>query len=124
MSDATADPRDALRDFFDLAIDRIREHASYGPRMERAAKEQKELVLNFHTHGPGHGYCASICTLEGAVPLIGLEGELQELVHLKGIAKDRAACDPMMDAFAERLVARYGLAHRPTAWVDGRPRVA
>jgi hypothetical protein len=116
--------RTQLLSFFDVAIDRIREHASYGPQLERAARDQRELVLNYHTHGPAHGYCASICTVDGAVPLIGLPGELTELVHLRGIAKELAACEPMMDAFAERLVERYGLLHRPVTWVDGKPRVA
>ncbi len=111
-----------LLSFFDIAIDRIREHPSYGPKLERAARDQRELVLNFHTHGPSHGYCASICTEEGGVPLIGLPGELNELAHLRGIAKDLEACEPMMNAFAERLVERYGLLNRPVTWIDGKPK--
>lgn len=110
--------------FFDLAIEKIRAHASYGPKMERAAREQRELVLNFHTHGPGQGYCASICTLEGALPMIGLAGELVELVHLRGIAQRVEQCDPMMDAFADRLMASYRLNQRPITWIDGKPKPA
>lgn len=113
-----------LADFFDLAIEKIRAHASYGPKMERAASEQRELVLNFHTHGPGQGYCASICALEGALPMIGLVGELVELVHLRGIAQRVEQCDPMMDVFADRLVASYRLNHRPVTWLDGKPKPA
>jgi len=121
MSDEQDSP---LHAFFDLAIEKIRGHASYAPRMERAAVEQRELILNFHTHGPGQGYCASVCQLEGGVPLIGLPGELVELVHLRGIAKTLDECDPFMNAFADRLVARYGLEQRPLTWVDGKPRSA
>ena len=117
------DPRhNELLAFFDVAIEKIREHASYGPKMEQAAKDQRELVLNFHTHGPGQGYCASICALDGALPMIGLEGELTELVHLRAIARTLDDCDPFMDAFAERLVASYGLNQRPVTWIDGKPR--
>ena len=116
--------RPQLLSFFDLAIDKIRTHASYGPKLERAAKDQRELVLNFHTHGPGQGYCASICVLDGAVPLIGLPGELVELCHLRGVARELDECDPFMDAFAQRLVERYALTHRPITWVDGKPRSA
>lgn len=111
-----------LRAFFDLAIEKIREHASYGPKMERAASEQRELILKFHTHGPGQGYCASICVLEGGVPLIGLPGELVELVHLRGVARTVEDCDPFMDAFAERLVETFSLQHRPVTWLDGKSR--
>jgi hypothetical protein len=92
--------------------------------MQRAAEEQRELVLNYHTHGPEHGYCASVCQQEGGVPLIGLPGELVELVHLRGIAKTLAECDPFMNAFADRLMARYGLTQRPLTWVDGKPRAS
>ena len=116
--------RSELLSFFDVAIDRIREHASYGPKLERAAKDRRELILNFHTHGPGQGYCASICVLDGAVPMIGLRGELVELAHLRGIARERDECDPFMDAFAQRLVERYALSHRPATWLDGQPRSA
>ena len=117
-------PHQKLQEFFAFAIDKIREHPSYAPKMARAAAEQRELVLNFHTHGPGQGYCASVCQLEGGVPLIGLPGELIELVHLRGIAKTLDECDSFMDAFADQLVARYGLTHRPITWVDGKPRSA
>lgn len=117
-------PRPDLPAFFDFAIDKIREHPSYGPKLARAAEQQQELVLNFHTHGPGQGYCASICVVEGGVPLIGLQGELVELAHLRGIARELSDCDPFMDAFAERLVKRYSLTQRPITWVDGQPRSA
>ena len=110
--------------FFDVAIDKIRGHASYAKKLEHAAQDQRELILNFHTHGPGQGYCASICVLEGAVPLIGLRGELEELVHLRAVARTLEECDPFMDAFAEKLVERYDLKHRPITWIDGKPRVA
>ena len=113
-----------LLSFFDIAIEKIRAHASYGPKLERAAKDQRELILNFHTHGPGQGYCTSICVLEGAVPLIGLSGELTELVHLRAIARTLEECDPFMDAFAEKLVERYDLNQRPITWIDGKPRVS
>ncbi|MEO6708436.1 MAG: hypothetical protein ABIP42_02610 [Planctomycetota bacterium] len=108
--------------FFDVAIDKIRAHASYGRKLADAAQEQRELILNFHTHGPGQGYCTSICVLEGGVPLIGLPGELTELVHLRAIARTLEECDPFMEAFADKLVERYALTHRPITWVDGNPR--
>ncbi len=120
----TLQARPELLTFFDFAIDKIREHTSYGPKLERAAAEQRELVLNFHTHGPGQGYCASICLVEGGVPLIGLPGELVELAHLRGIARELSDCDPFMNAFADRLVERYKLTQRPITWIDGQPRSA
>ena len=113
---------EALTQYFAAAIDRIGQHPTYSVNMQQASEAQQQLILNYHTHGPGHGYCASICVQESVVPGLDLGGELRELVHFRGIGREEAECDVLMDAFAECLVQHYELEHRPVTWLNGAPR--
>jgi hypothetical protein len=112
----------ALASYFDEAIRRIREHPTYASLMQAAAQAQEQLILNYHTHGPGHGYCASICVEEGGVGALNFGGGLRELVHLRGVGRAEEDCDPLMDAFASALVRHYRLQRRPVTWLGGAPR--
>jgi hypothetical protein len=112
----------ALASYFDEAIRRIREHPTYAGQMQAAAQAQEQLVLNYHTHGPGHGYCASICVDEPGIGALRLGGGLRELVHLRGVGREKEDCEPLMDAFASALVRHYRLDRRPLTWLDGAPR--
>lgn len=107
--------------FFDRAIERIEQHPSYSRSVRDAVEAGETLILNFHTHGPGQGYCASICVREGHVAALGLPGTLRELAHLRGIARDEEDCEPFMAVFGARLVERFRLAHVPETWLNGAP---
>lgn len=115
----------ALVAFFDLVLERIGEHASYGPAVRRAAAAGRTLALNYHTHGPEQGYCVSVCEL--AAPSIDLGGvlrvggELAELAHIRGVGKSEAECGPRMAVFASLLRARYRLGQDPEIYLDGQP---
>jgi hypothetical protein len=111
-----------LARYFDAAISKIGEHPTYSVNMQAASQSQQPLILNYHTHGPGQGYCASICVREALVPGLDVGSDLRELVHLRGIGREEDECDVLMAAFAERLVEHYALDHEPVVWLNGAPR--
>jgi hypothetical protein len=117
------DPR--LFAYFDLVLEKIAEHPAYASAVRQAAEGGRKLVLNYHTHGPGQGYCASVCARNEEVPDLGgvlqLGGELEELAHIRGIGREEDECLPMMEVFGALLQERYGLDHTPAIWLDGRP---
>ena len=111
-----------LARYFDVAIERIREHPVYSVNMQAASQAQQQLILDYHTHGPGHGYCASICVREALVPGLDVGSDVRELVHLRGIGREEVECEGLMAAFAERLVQHYALEREPIVWLNGAPR--
>jgi hypothetical protein len=115
----------ALVAFFDMVLDRIAEHGSYGPAVRGAAADGRRLALNYHTHGPDQGYCASVCALDGATidlgGLLRLGGDLVELAHIRGVGRDVGECGMRMAVFASLLRARYRLAQEPEIYLDGQP---
>jgi len=111
----------ALLQYFDLVCDKIAAHASYGVKLDDAARANRQLVLNYHTHGPDQGYCVSVCVRSEALAQLGLDAPLEELAHIRGIGKTREECATRMEAFAARLVARYRLAREPLVFLDGAP---
>jgi hypothetical protein len=115
-------PEAQVRAFFERLIDKVVAHPRYGAAVRSAVDEGRELVLNYHTHGEGHGWCVSICTRGAGVALLDLGEPLEELAHIRGIAKEEALCDPLMGVFAERLIERFSLASRPRIYLNGAPR--
>jgi hypothetical protein len=117
------DPR--LSAYFELVLEKIDQHPSYSAAVRGAAQQGRRLVLNYHTHGPGQGWCASVCARNEQVPDLGgvlrLGGELDELAHIRGVGREEAECRPLMEAFGALLRARYRLDHAPAIWLDGRP---
>ena len=107
--------------YFDAMIEKIEAHASYAANVRDAARNGERLILNYHTHGPGHGYCVSICTRVEALATLGLATPLHELCHIRGIAKEREDCEPLMSVLAARLVEHYSLAQVPRIFLDGKP---
>ena len=104
--------------YFDLVCDRIAAHPSYSVKVEKAASAGEQLILNYHTHGPGESYCTSVCVLgESLLP----QAPLDELAHIRGIGKTAEECGPLMEAFAARLAHRYRLKARPVVLLDGAP---
>lgn len=103
----------------DLVLERIAAHPSYSRNLEEAVARGEELVLDYHTHGPGHGYCVSIAAL--APKLAGLElGQSRELAHVRGVGREAEECRPLMGVFASMVRRRYGLASEPAIALDGR----
>lgn len=107
--------------YFDLVCDRIAAHPGYSVKVEKAARAGEQLILNYHTHGPGETYCASVCIRNESLPQHGLHAPLEELAHIRGIGKTAEECGPLMEAFAARLAYRYGLKTMPVVFLDGVP---
>jgi hypothetical protein len=102
--------------YFDLVCDRIAAHPSYSVKVEKAASAGEQLILNYHTHGPGESYCVSVCVLRESLPL---QAALDELAHIRGVGKRAEECGSLMDAFAARLSNRYRLKVKPVVFLDG-----
>ena len=104
--------------YFDLVCDKIAAHPSYSVKVAKAASAGEQLILNYHTHGPGESYCTSVCVLsESLLP----QAPLDELAHIRGIGKTAEECGPLMEAFAASLAHRYGLNAKPVVFLDGAP---
>ena len=107
---------------FEELIQKIGAHDNYGPAMESAASRKASLVLNYHTHGPGSGYCVSICSKEKSfLPVLGQAAPLEELVHAKGIGQTEDQCLPLMAPLAQELSVHYGLESPPEIYLNGEP---
>ena len=116
-----ASPPPELVRYFDLMIQKIEAHPSYSVNVRGAARAGEPLILNYHTHGPGQGYCVSICTRVEGLAALGLDVPLQELCHIRGIAQEREDCEPLMSVLGARLIDHYGLASVPRIFLDGKP---
>lgn len=110
-----------LLQYFDLVCDKIAAHPSYSAKLEKAARAGAQILLNYHTHGPGQDYCVSVCTRSEAAEQLDLPALQEELAHIRGIGKTSRDCGPRMEAFAARLVERYRLKKTPVVFLDGVP---
>ncbi|HEV8112322.1 MAG TPA: hypothetical protein VGR31_06070 [Planctomycetota bacterium] len=110
-----------LLEYFDYVCDRIAAHPKYAANLESAARAGEQLILNYHTHGPGQDYCVSVCFRNEALARLGLPAPEEELAHIKGIGKTVEECGPRMDAFAARLAERYALKRKPVVFLNGAP---
>ncbi len=108
-----------LLQYFDLVCDKIAAHPSYSVKVAEAARASVQLILNYHTHGPGQGYCASVCIRNELLAERALPAPLEELAHIRGIGMTGDECGPRMEAFAARLAARYELTRMPVVFLDG-----
>ncbi len=112
-----------LIEYFDLVCDKIATHPSYSTLVENAARAGQQLILNYHTHGPGEPYCASVCIRNEPLAMLGLPAPLEELAHIRSIGKTSEDCAPLMEAFAARLAHRYALQTMPLVFLNGAPFV-
>ena len=112
---------DELHKYFDLVCDRIASHPSYAGKVEGAVKGGRQIVLNYHSHGPEQDFCVSVCAGSRMMAELGLPMPLEELAHIRGVGARAEECGPRMAAFAERLVERYGLDRPPTVYLEGQP---
>ena len=105
-------------------IQKIREHPRYGPAMERAAADDVQLVLNYHTHSAGGRYCVSILAKTGSLLETWMKmgpADLEELVHIEGFGADEASCLPLCSELATDLRRAYGFAQSPVIHLNGQP---
>ena len=107
--------------FFDGIIEKIVQHPSYSKGVSGAVEEKRPLILNYHTHGPAHGYCVSVCVKPKGFPVLGQKPLLEELAHIKGIASQAEECEFLMRAFGSRLKAYYELKELPEVYLNGAP---
>ncbi len=107
---------------FESLIQMIEEHPKYGPAMAGALTGKLSLVLNYHTHSATDDYCVSICSKTGdAIELLGMGGDLGELVHIRAFGKTEAECIPLTTSLARALHEHYGLDDLPEIYLNGKP---
>lgn len=118
--EGTHDP-DPLIAWMDDLIQRIEAHASYGPAMRKAAEDRLTLVLNYHTHGPGHGYCLSILSRpHPGLQVLGQPSVLKELVHVRGFGRTAEEGEPLLQLLSARLQSHYRLEKAPEILIGRR----
>lgn len=110
-----------LLQYFDYVCDKIAAHPNYASKVENAARSGEQLLLNYHTHGPGQDYCVSVCVRNESLAQLGLPAPQEELAHIRGMGKTSEECAPRMGAFAARLEQRYGLKRTPLIFLNGAP---
>lgn len=111
---------------FEEITQKIEAHPRYGPAMRQAVAEKADLVLNYHNHGPTgpEGYCVSICKRgvdDSPMGLMGLNENLEELVHIKGFGRDEGDCIPLSAALGRALKSYYLLRDEPEIYLNGKP---
>ena len=108
---------------FEQMIELIEGHASYGPAMKDAVRAKEPLVLDYHTHGRGTGYCVSIAKKKHTpLRILGQAEPLVELVHIKGVGEVEGQCDELMGALGRELTLHYQLQAPPLVYLNGKPR--
>ncbi len=112
----------AFDELFDALIQRLQTHESYGPAMTECSTKQAQIVLNYHTHGIGHGYCVSIATLEASlIPILGQQPRLKEVAHIRGIGQEETQCVPLMTLLGKKLQQTYHIQKTPAIYLNGHP---
>ena len=111
---------------FTTLIQKIDEHATYGPAMKKAAADGSNLVLNYHQHQGNDRYCVSICVKElSPIKILISEKEpLDELVHIEGVAETEDEYLPLCVAFSNALCEHYGLTESLELYFNGEPSPA
>ena len=104
------DPR--LFPYADHVLDRLEADREHGRAVRDAVAEGARLMLSFHPHSDGSGWCAEV----QAVPETGAP---RGLVHLRGLVKTRPECAPMARVLAGLITARYRLVDAPRILLDG-----
>ena len=117
MTESQMDPE--VSAFFDGIIEKIVAHPAYSKSISAAVEAKRPLILNYHTHGPGQGYCVSVCGIPKGLPVLGQKPLLEEWAHIKGIASKEEECEFLMRAFGLRLKAYYELSEMPKIFLNG-----
>jgi hypothetical protein len=107
---------------FEDMIGLIEKHATYGPAMKEAAAAKEQIILDYHTHGRGTGYCVRIAKKKHTpLRILGQAEPLLELVHIRGVGETEAQCGELMDAFGSELSQHYHLPAAPLVYLNGKP---
>lgn len=112
-----AAPDPALFPYADHVLDRLEAEREPSERLKEAARLGEALVLDFHRHAP-------LPDDPGGAPppwcaAIRLERDGSDLVHLRGLVRDRPGCAPMARVLAGLMTARYRLGTPPRVVLDG-----
>ncbi|MDP6115661.1 MAG: hypothetical protein QF437_07755 [Planctomycetota bacterium] len=114
--------QETLRDYITQVLHLIERHESYGPGVRQAADAGEDILLDYHTHGPGHGYCVSIQTEKSnPLPILNQEPVTDELAHIRGIGQTEDQCFPLMSMLGHAMLEHYRLAKMPGILLNGQP---
>lgn len=117
-----ASEQETIRDYMARVLYLIEQHESYGPKVRQAADAGEDMVLDYHTHGPGHGYCVSIQTKKpNPLPILNQTPVVEELAHLRGIGQTEGQCFPLMSMLGHAMLEHYKLARMPRIQLNGKP---
>ena len=108
---------------FEQLIELIEKHPTYNSALSNAIARDLPLVMNYHTHMGAESYCVSICTRMG-FPVAFFEdadGNLEELIHVRGFAKGREQCVPMLTQLNKELRVHFKLNTDLEFYLDGKP---
>ena len=109
MGAVTEAPDPRLFPYADHVLDRLEAEREYGQALRAAVAAGARLLLDFHPHSDGSGWCAAIRS----------EAVEDALVHLRGLVKSEAECAPMGRVLAGLMTRRYRLALPPRILLDG-----
>lgn len=102
-------------------LDKLEEHAGYGPAMKASHARGDRWILNYHSHGAGQPFCISICWRQEKLAVFGLPAPLEELAHIRAFGQTAEQCVPMSKTFGEHLLERYPGAREPLIFFQGEP---
>lgn len=108
---------------FEQLIQMIEGHAQYAAALKGAIARDLPIVMNYHTHTGEGSYCVSLCTKMGfpVAMFEDMEGNLEELVHIRGFGKTREECIPLLSVLGPELREHYKLVDTPEIYLDGKP---
>jgi hypothetical protein len=110
------DPR--LFPYADHVLDRIDAEAEIAAELRAAVQRGEGLVLDLHPHSSGAEDPSGVGEWCAA---IRLESNGRDLVHLRGVVRERDQCAPFARALAGLLTARHRLPEPPRIVVAGAP---
>jgi hypothetical protein len=114
--------QETIRDYMARVLYLIEHHESYGQKIRQAADDGEDIVLDYHTHGPGHGYCVSIQTKKpNPLPILNQDPVTDELAHIRGIGQTEDQCLPLMSMLGHAMLEHYKLAKMPSIELNGQP---
>lgn len=91
---------------------RIEAHPEFGPRLARALREGRDLVLEYHRHPAAERWCVALHAT-GPEPF--------EVAHVRDFGRAREDCVPLLGPLAVELRRRYRLARQPDIHLEGEP---
>lgn len=97
---------------YEELLQRIEVHPELGPRLARALREGRELVLEYHRHPAAERWCLA---LRAGGP------DSFEIAHVRDFGRRREDCVPLLGPLAVELRRRYRLTRQPDIHLEGEP---